>query len=142
MAALVRLLLLFFCAHCLAFGADISGIWMGQAPGRKPEKAETEDLAFQFKKVNNVLTGIMFGEEFDLPVGDLKVDGDTITFSVTSTNYYSGSRVTLTYSGTVGAREMQLTRERKNPPPEPPKKDEKTEEKNQKRTLKLTRVTS
>ena len=142
MAALVHLFLLFFCAQCLALAADISGIWMGQAAGGNPEKAETEDLAFQFKRVNNVVTGVMFGEEFDLPVEDLKVDGDNITFSITSTNYYSGSRVTLKYAGTVGDREMQLTRERKDPPPEPVKSDPKKDEKNEKRTVKLTRVTS
>jgi hypothetical protein len=94
----------------VAFGADPGGIWIGQVAGRNGEKL---DVAFQFKMSKNTFVGVMFGDEFDLPIEDLKVDGDKITFTVTNVNYYSGNRLTLAYSGTVTGREMQLTRERR-----------------------------
>lgn len=86
---------------------------MGQAPGRNAEK---QDVAFQFKTVNGVVSGTMFGDEFDVPLESIRMDGDNVTFSVTTTNYYSGSRLTITYSGTVSGRELHLVRQRKDAP--------------------------
>jgi hypothetical protein len=103
-----------------AFGADIAGIWMGSVPGRAGEK---QDIAFQFKLNRGALSGTLFGDEFDLPLKDIKVDGDRISFSTTSTNYYSGSHIMLGYTGTVSGTRMELTRDRKNPGPEPPEGD-------------------
>lgn len=137
MAARVPFFLLFFSANCIAFGTDITGIWTGQADGPNPEKSEKEDVSFQFKAVNKILTGVRFGEEFDLPVEDLKVEGDSIRFSLVSTNYYGGSRQTMVYTGTIGASEIQLTCKRKDAPASPSKKDKK----NDSQTLTLTRVT-
>jgi hypothetical protein len=110
---LLRLLILAIFVQCTVFGAKLAGIWMGQTTGRNGDK---EDIAFQFKMAKGNLAGVMFGDESDLPVEDLKVEGDTVSFSVTNVNYYSGSRLTLVYSGTLTDKEMHLTRQRKGGP--------------------------
>ena len=120
MARRITLLALVMSAPSIVAGAELPGIWMGQAPGRNGEK---QDVAFQFKRVNGVLSGVMFGEEFDLPVQDLRTEGGKVSFSVTTTNYYSGSRVATTYTGTVSEGELKLTRARKDPPAELTSKD-------------------
>ena len=110
---LLRLLILAIFVQCTVFGAELAGIWMGQTTGRNGEK---EDIAFQFKMAKGNLAGVMFGDESDLPVEDLKVEADMVSFSVTNVNYYSGSRLTLVYSGTLTDKEMHLTRQRKGAP--------------------------
>ncbi len=91
----------------------LTGIWTGQLTGRNDEKL---DVAFQFKLNKDLQTGVMFGDEFDLPVEDLKVSGDSISFSITTTNYYDGRRTKFVFTGTIGDKEMQLTRERTGAP--------------------------
>jgi hypothetical protein len=99
---------LMFCATCVR-AADISGIWVGQQQGRR---GEPEDLAFRFKVDGIFLTGKMFGDEFDLPIAETSLAGDQIRFTVTTTNYYSGTKVKFTYTGTIKGDEMELVRER------------------------------
>ena len=130
----IRLFALAVTLQAALFAADPFGIWMGQAPGRNDEK---QDIALRLKIVQGKLTGTMFGEEFDIPFEDLKIDGETISFAVTTTNYYSGTRQTTRYTGTVSDREMQLTRERKDTPATPPVADRKAAN----QTFTLKRVT-
>jgi hypothetical protein len=110
---LLRLLILAILVHCTVFGSELAGIWMGETAGRN---GEMEDIAFQFKMAKGNLAGVMFGDESDLPIEDLKVEGDTVSFSVTNVNYYTGSRLTLVYSGILTDKEMHLTRQRKGGP--------------------------
>src|SRR5260370_9686323 len=106
---MVRLFVLAILIHSAIWGAEVAGIWMGETTGRNGEK---QDIAFQFKTT----TGVMFGDEIDLPVEDLKIEGDKISFSVTNVNYYSGSRLATVYSGTIASRERHLTPEPKGVP--------------------------
>jgi hypothetical protein len=115
MERFLRLFVLALAAHCAVWGAGLTGIWMGEAPGRNGEK---QDVAFQFKMTGEKLAGVMFGEEFDLPVEDLMLEGDKVSFAVTNVNYYSGSRLTMVYRGTVTEKEIRLIRERKGSPAE------------------------
>ena len=114
MKRLMRFLVLAILAHCAVYAAELAGIWTGVTAGRNGEK---QDIAFRFKMTKGSLVGVMFGDESDLPVEDLKVDGDNISFSVTTVNYYSGDRQTQVYSGTLADKEMHLTRQRKGGPP-------------------------
>lgn len=124
---MVRLFVLAILVHFAIYGGEVAGIWMGETTGRNGEK---QDIAFQFKTT----AGVMFGDEIDLPVEDLKIEGEKISFSVTSVNYYSGSRQTAVYSGTVAGQEMHLTRERKGGPA--------GDRQNGKQEITLKRVTS
>ena len=92
---------------CIA--SEIDGIWTGQQPGRR---GDAEDLAFRFKLDGQVLTGKMFGDEFDLPISEGSFSGDQIRFVVTTTNYYNGTKTRFLYTGTIKDGELELTRER------------------------------
>jgi hypothetical protein len=89
--------------------AEVDGIWVGQQQGRR---GEPEDLAFRFKLDGQLLTGKMFGDEFDLPISEGSFSGDQIRFVVTTTNYYNGTKTKFIYSGAIKRGEMELTRER------------------------------
>jgi hypothetical protein len=105
-----RYLIGFAISAMTMFAADLTGIWAGQAPSRRGDK---EDVAFQFKVVNgNTVTGKMFGDEFDLPLEEASVSGNQVTFTITTTNYYSRSQVKFVYTGTIKGNEIELTRAR------------------------------
>jgi hypothetical protein len=112
--------------------AELAGIWTGQMSGRNNEK---QDVAFQFKSSKGSFVGVMFGDEFDIQVQDLSVEGDHISFSVTSISYYDGRRTKFVYTGTIHGQEMQLMRKRSGAPP-PTTNVNKAEPANQTFTLK------
>src|SRR5436305_10519501 len=87
---------LLFTASMLA--AEITGIWAGQQQGRL---GQPEDVAFRFKMDGQKLTGTMFGDEFDIPIGEGSVSGDQVRFTVTTKNYYSKSSTVFVYTGTI-----------------------------------------
>src|SRR5882757_7521974 len=78
--------------------ADITGIWTGQQQGRG---GAMEDVAFRFKLDGQSLTGKLFGDEFDLTITEASLSGDQVRFTVVTTNYYGGTKVKFTYTGTV-----------------------------------------
>ena len=94
--------------------ADVTGIWSGQMTGRRGEK---EDVAFQFKLNGTAITGKMFGDEFDLPLEEASLTGEQIRFTVTTTNYYSGSQIKFVFTGAIKGNEIELTRSRVGGPP-------------------------
>ena len=94
--------------------ADVAGIWAGQMTGRRGEK---EDVAFQFKLNGTAITGKMFGDEFDLPLEEASLTGEQIRFTVTTTNYYSGSQIKFVFTGAIKGNEIELTRSRVGGPP-------------------------
>ena len=118
----------------LLSAADVAGLWTGQVAGRGGEK---QDISFQFKANKDKLSGKMFGDEFDVPVQDLQVSGDRITFYVTTTNYYDGRQQKFVFSGTITGKEMQLTRERVDAGAD----DDDAKKKNGKQTFALKRLT-
>lgn len=89
--------------------ADLSGLWMGQVPGRF---GKVDDISFQFKVSGATLTGKLFGDEFDLLIENGVAEGDKISFIVTSTNYYNREKVRTRYSGVAIGDEIELNRER------------------------------
>ena len=118
-------------ATCV-LAADITGIWTGQQQGRG---GAAEDVAFRFKLDGKSLTGKMFGDEFDIPIAEASVSGDQVRFTVTTTNYYSGTKVRFVYTGAVNGAEMELVRERVQTP-----EDKAANRPVAKQTLKLKRL--
>ncbi len=114
--------------------ADVSGIWTGQMPGRR---GDPEDVAFQFKLKGTAVTGKMFGDEFDLPLEEASISGDQITFTITTTNYYSGTKTKVIFTGTIKDNEIELTRTRVGGPP--PRNPENRQ--NLKQTFTIKRLT-
>jgi hypothetical protein len=121
MPALIRTALLLALAVPAIHAADLSGIWTGLAPGRNGAK---QDVSFQLKMDGKTLTGTLFGDEFDLPIHDASIAGEKVNFSVTTTNYYSGSKIKFIYTGTVTGDSMEVTRERLLRPGEKPPEHE------------------
>jgi hypothetical protein len=105
-ARCVLALLLF--ATCL-HASDIDGVWVGQQPGRG---GASEDLAFRFQLNGQSLTGKMFGDEFDLPLSEGSFSGDQIRFTVTTNNYYNGTKTKFIYTGSIKDGVLELVRER------------------------------
>jgi hypothetical protein len=130
-SGLARLLLAFGLAVS-TFAADINGIWSGQQQGRR---GEPEDVAFRFKLDGQVLTGTLFGDEFDIPIQEASLNGEEIRFTVTTTNYYSGSKSRYIYTGTLKGAEMELVRERVQTP-----EDQTRNRPPQKQTIRLKRL--
>ena len=92
------------CGTFALHAADVTGKWVGQVPTRG---GETRDATFLFKQEGNKLTGSMTGREQELHLADGKVDGDTISFTVTV-----GGDVRILYKGAVSGNEIKFTRER------------------------------
>jgi hypothetical protein len=114
--------------------ADLTGIWSGQMQGRRG----VEDVAFEFKQKGANLTGKVFGDEFDIAIEEGSVSEDQVKFTITSTNYYSGSKIKFVYTGVVKGSEIELTRERLPSPT-----DEETPNRPpSKQTFKVKRLTS
>jgi hypothetical protein len=114
--------------------ADVSGIWAGEQQGRR---GEPEDIAFRLKLQGDSLTGTLFGDEIDLPIGEASVSGDQVRFTVTVTNFYSGNKTKYVYTGTVKGSEMELVRERIPAPEDRPPAANRPPAK---QTLKLKRI--
>jgi hypothetical protein len=91
------------------FGQQADGIWTAQVTDKKGKRV---DESFQFHQEHNTLRGKMFGDEFDLPIENASINGDRLSFVVSTTNYYSGVKIRFAYSGTVTGNSMELTRER------------------------------
>jgi hypothetical protein len=121
MSLLLKTFVVFSIMAAAMQASDLGGIWTGIAPGRKGAK---EDVAFQFKAKGQMLTGKMFGDEFDHTLSDASVAGDKLQFSITIPNYYSGSKTKFLYTGTITGDSMELTRERILGPGETPPEHE------------------
>jgi hypothetical protein len=131
----MRQLALFLLWGTLATAADLTGIWVGQIPGRN---GAVDDVAFRFKLEGSTLTGKLLGDEFDIAIGDASVSGDEVRFTITTTNYYSGGKSVFQYTGAVKGAEMELVRQRVPQPDDRPAPNNRPP---QKQTIRLKRIT-
>lgn len=82
-----------------AFAADVTGKWKASIEGPQGPM----DLMFTFKTEGDKVTGTVASPMGDLPLSDVKVDGDQIAFTV-ATDQFS-----VVHKGTVVGDEMKLT---------------------------------
>ena len=105
-------ILLLFCSVAL-FGADLTGIWVGQIPTRN---GETVDIAFQFTQSGTRLSGKLYGDYKSSPIVEGIVAGELVTFVVLAEeqagNQINDSR--LRFTGSLKSGEVELTRERES----------------------------
>jgi hypothetical protein len=90
-----------------ALASDITGIWSGQLTDRN---GDIQDLSFRFNIKDNVLSGKMYGDNESIPIEDARIDGNEITFSVTTE--LNGSITKFIYSGQINGDELTLVRRR------------------------------
>lgn len=102
-----RLLLIatFALASMVAFAADVTGKWVGEAPASGKGGPPT----FNFKQDGSKLTGSTPGRGGETEISNGKIDGDNISFEVT--REFNGNTITTKYSGTVSGNTMKLTME-------------------------------
>ena len=105
-----RLIVSLLCASTL-YAADLTGIWVGQIPGRN---GEPQDIAFKFTQTGTTLAGKLYGDYQSTPISEGKIDGDQVTFIVLAPEQAGNqiNRARLHFSGSIQAGEIELTRER------------------------------
>jgi hypothetical protein len=91
----------------VASAADATGKWAGETPGRNGN----QPITFTLKAAGAMLTGTITTAQGDRPIEDGKVDGDTITFSITTPGRDGGAPNKQTYTGKVAADAIAFTRE-------------------------------
>jgi opacity protein-like surface antigen len=113
---------LFLACTAVAVAADVTGKWVGQAPGRNG----TTEITFNLKADGSKLTGTVLGGgggrggNAGTPqareISDGKIDGANVSFTVKA-EMNGQTRVT-TYTGTVAGEEIKMkqTREGRNGP--------------------------
>lgn len=90
--------------------ADLSGIWMGQVPGRRG----ITDISFQLVQQGAQLSGKLYEDIGSSPFTEGSVEGDQLYFVVVAREQ-AGNQVNLVtyrYEGQVIDGELELTRER------------------------------
>ncbi len=91
-----------------AAGADVTGKWTAQVPGRN---GGTREQTFTFKADGEKLTGSVSGMQGnEIAISDGKISGDDISFVVTMN--FQGNEVKMNYKGTVSGDEIKFTRQR------------------------------
>jgi len=90
----------------LALAADVDGKWTGTIATPNGDFPQ----AFTFKADGASLSGAMIGPDGkDIPIKEGKLDGSTISFTVTID--FGGMAIVLTYKGVVAKEEIKFTGE-------------------------------
>ncbi|SPE41285.1 conserved exported hypothetical protein [Candidatus Sulfopaludibacter sp. SbA3] len=90
----------------VALAADVTGKWTADVPGRG---GNTTPNTFVFKVDGAKLTGTVDGGRGGaVEIADGKVDGDSISFSMTRN--FGGQDVKISYKGKVSGNEIKFTR--------------------------------
>lgn len=98
-------LLALFAVSCSKGG--INGKWTAEMSGRD---GQTRTTTFNFKAEGNKLTGTVSGRGGDTPISDGEINGEDISFSVTTN--FRGNDVKLLYKGKLAGNEIKFTRTR------------------------------
>ncbi len=88
-----------------AWGADVTGKWVAQVPGRNGN----QEMTFNLKQEGGTVSGTIAGGRGDQTISDGKVDGDNISFVVNLE--FNGNKIAQNYKGTVSGAEIKFTRE-------------------------------
>src|ERR1700733_10832490 len=98
----IAIALVFFAGSC--FAADVDGKWAGTMSTPMGDIP----VAFTFKADGKTLTGTTAGPDGgDVKIADGKMDGNTITFTVTFD--FGGMPIMLNYKGVVANGEIKFT---------------------------------
>ena len=87
-----------------AYAADVTGKWTAEVPGRG---GNMQTNTFVFKQDGSKLTGTLDGGRGGpVEIGDGKVDGDNVSFTVTRN--FGGNEVKLNYKGKISGNEIKF----------------------------------
>jgi hypothetical protein len=107
------------------FAADLTGIWVGQIPGRN---GEPQDIAFKFTQNGITLGGKLYGDYQSAPISEGKISGDRVTFVVIAPEQAGNqiNKAKLRFSGSITTQASARGNENPQPQasargnPEPP----------------------
>ena len=103
----IRIALLSCVLAMAAFAADVSGKWTADMPGRG---GQTMTSTFNLKVDGSTLTGSVTGRNGDTEISNGKVDGDAVSFDVV--REFNGNSVTMHYTGKISGDEIKFKVER------------------------------
>jgi hypothetical protein len=106
MKKLISLCALFALTTIMAFAADVTGTWKGEANPNGKGGPPT----FTFKMDGSMLTGSQTMRGNEVQISNAKMDGDKIWFEV-SVDMGDKGKQTTKYSGTVSGGTMKLSAE-------------------------------
>jgi hypothetical protein len=86
--------------------SDLTGIWTGQLPDAG------QDVSFRFAQTGANVTGKFYTDNESVPLKNIKIEGDRITFTVTVE--LNGQFNIFTYTGIVRESEIEFTRTRES----------------------------
>jgi len=110
----------------------LTGIWVGQLTGRN---GEPQDIAFRFDVSGTSLSGKLYGENETFPITEAKLEGDGLSFRITTE--MNGRQSHVNYTGTLQKDgQIQMTRKRELPPDA----DEEVKKRNMPQTFNLRRL--
>jgi hypothetical protein len=81
----------------IAAAADVNGKYTAEVPGRNGTQTNT----FTFKTTGSSVEGTMTTQRGDTPIADGKIDGDTLTFTITRPGRGGGDPIKITYTGKI-----------------------------------------
>lgn len=90
--------------------ADLTGIWMGQVPGR----GGASDISFQLEQDGETLAGKLYEDYGSSPIVEGSVEGEKVAFVVVAREQ-AGNQINLVsyrYSGSLIEGQLELTQER------------------------------
>jgi hypothetical protein len=103
-----KLILSLIAVGALAFGADVTGKWTAEVPGRG---GTPRTQTFTLKQDGSALTGTASGMQGqENPISEGKVDGDKVSFAVKVE--FNGNAFKMTYSGEVKGDEIKMKQTR------------------------------
>jgi hypothetical protein len=103
MKVLVSVMILLV-AGMTAYAADVDGTWTGSVASPQGEFP----ITFKFQAEGSKLTGSTLGfDGAEVPINDGKIDGNTITFSITFD--FGGMPFMLSYKGAVSADQIKMS---------------------------------
>jgi len=85
------------CFSFVASAASVDGKWTAEVPGRNGTQTNT----FTFTTSGSTVTGTMTTQRGDTPIAEGKLDGDTLTFTITRPGRNGGDPIKTTYTGKV-----------------------------------------
>lgn len=99
-----KLILSLIAVGALAFGADVTGKWTAEVPGRG---GQTRTQTFTLKQDGSALTGTASGMQGqENPISEGKVDGDKVSFAVKVE--FNGNAFKMTYEGKLEGEELKM----------------------------------
>jgi hypothetical protein len=106
---------LLLCAFAVsAYGADVTGIWLGQFTPRPG--ADPQDVSIQLIQTGSKISGKLYGEYKSDPIVEGTIAGELVTFVVLATEQ-AGNQINetrLRFTGRIQNGELELYRERES----------------------------